>query len=76
MAAVVFIWFATTPNILMSAALVAVILGILLLQAIPVALILVFTVIGSRVNIGFLPVRDCPYFVSNVVQVFPRTAGV
>ena len=48
-------------------------LGIILLQAIPIALILVFTVIGSRVNIGFLPIRDCPYFVSAVHQVFRRT---
>ena len=48
-------------------------LGIILLQAIPIALILVFTVIGSRVNIGFLPIRDCPYFVSGIQQVFRRT---
>ncbi len=48
-------------------------LGIILLQAIPIALILVFTVIGSRVNIGFLPIRDCPYFVSGIQQVFQRT---
>lgn len=43
--------------------------GLLLLQAIPVALILVFTVIGSRVNVGFLPLRDCPYFVRDVEQL-------
>jgi len=43
--------------------------GLLLLQAIPVALILVFTVIGSRVNVGFLPIRDCPYFVRDVEKV-------
>jgi hypothetical protein len=47
------------------------ILGIILLQAIPVALILVFTVIGSRVNVGFLPIRDCPYFVRELHRVFP-----
>lgn len=47
------------------------ILGIILLQAIPIALILVFTVIGSRVNLGFLPIRDCPYFVGSVERVFP-----
>ena len=45
---------------------VALAMGLLLLQAIPVALILVFTVIGSRVNVGFLPLRDCPYFVRDV----------
>jgi len=43
--------------------------GLLLLQAIPVALILVFTVIGSRVNVGFLPIRDCPYFVRDVEKI-------
>jgi polyisoprenyl-phosphate glycosyltransferase len=65
------VWFSTPPNVLVLAAYVAVILGILLLQAIPVALILVFTVIGTRVNIGFLPIRDCPYFVSSVRKIFP-----
>jgi glycosyltransferase involved in cell wall biosynthesis len=49
----------------------AAILGIILLQAIPITLILVFTVIGSRSNIGFLPIRDCPYFVSKVERIFP-----
>jgi glycosyltransferase involved in cell wall biosynthesis len=44
-------------------------LGLILLQALPVALILVFTVIGSRVNLGFLPIRDCPYFVSGVERI-------
>ena len=48
---------------------VALALGLLLLQAIPVALILVFTVIGSRVNVGFLPIRDCPYFVRDVERL-------
>jgi hypothetical protein len=48
---------------------IALALGLLLLQAIPVALILVFTVIGSRVNIGFLPLRDCPYFVRDVEKL-------
>ena len=70
-AAGVAVWFTTIPNVAVLAAYVAAILGILLLQAIPVALILVFTVIGSRVNAGFLPLRDCPYFVSSVQRVFP-----
>lgn len=65
------VWFTTTPNIVVLAAYVAALLGILLLQAIPVALILVFTVIGSRVNAGFLPIRDCPYFVSGRQRLFP-----
>ena len=48
---------------------IALALGLLLLQAIPVALILVFTVIGSRANVGFLPIRDCPYFVRDVEKL-------
>jgi glycosyltransferase involved in cell wall biosynthesis len=65
-----------SPNVVSIAAYLAGLLGIILLQAIPIALILVFSVIGSRVNVGFLPVRDCPYFVNNVIQVFPpRAAG-
>jgi hypothetical protein len=54
------------------AAYLALILGILLLQAIPTALILVFTVIGSRANAGFLPIRDCPHFVDRVQNIFNR----
>ncbi len=46
-------------------------LGVVLLVGILTALVLVFTVIGSRVNIGFLPIRDCPYFVSRIDQIFP-----
>ncbi len=49
----------------------AVILGIILLQAIPITLILVFTVIGSRASFGFLPIRDCPYFVDNIQRIYP-----
>ncbi len=55
-------------------AYLAVILSIILLQAIPITLILVFTVIGSRVNLGFLPIRDCPYFVGGVETLFPAPA--
>lgn len=51
------------------AALIAGILSIFLIQAIPVALILVFTVAGSRATIGVVPLRDCPYFVSCVRRV-------
>lgn len=39
---------------------------IVLLQAILGGLVLVFTVIGSRVNLNFLPIRDCPYFVESI----------
>jgi polyisoprenyl-phosphate glycosyltransferase len=62
--------FATSPDIMGLTVYLAAILGIILLQAIPIALILVFVVIG-RTNTGFLPIRDCPYFVSNVQKVFP-----
>lgn len=68
---------AASPNLLSIAAYLAGLLGIILLQAIPIALILVFSVIGSRANIGFLPLRDCPYFVNSVQRIFPaRAAGV
>src|SRR5579872_4198154 len=46
-------------------------LGIVLMLAILIALVLVFTVIGSRVNMGFLPLRDCPYFVNGVRRIYP-----
>jgi hypothetical protein len=64
-----------SPNILVAAAYLAGLVGLVLLQAIPIALILVFSVIGSRVNIGFLPIRDCPYFVNSVERVFPVAAA-
>jgi glycosyltransferase involved in cell wall biosynthesis len=57
-------------NALSVAASIALLLGIILLQAIPIALILVFSVVGSRVNAGFLPLRDCPYFVNDVRRVY------
>jgi hypothetical protein len=52
---------------------------IVLLQAVLGALVLVFTVIGSRVNLNFLPVRDCPYFVRDVERMgaaIDRDAGL
>jgi polyisoprenyl-phosphate glycosyltransferase len=52
-------------------AYIAGLLGVILCLAVLIALILVFTVIGSRVNVGFLPVRDCPYFVNRLERVFP-----
>jgi glycosyltransferase involved in cell wall biosynthesis len=63
--------FTASPSIFSLLVYLAAILGIILLQAIPITLILVFTVIGSRSNIGFLPIRDCPYFVSKVERLFP-----
>jgi len=62
--------FVISPDILGLTVYLAAILGIILLQAIPIALILVFVVIG-RTNTGFLPIRDCPYFVSSVQRIFP-----
>jgi len=64
-----------SPNVVTVAAYLAGLLGIILLQAIPIALILVFSVIGSRVNVGFLPLRDCPYFVNDVRRVFPAASA-
>jgi glycosyltransferase involved in cell wall biosynthesis len=67
--------YTATPNMLSLAVYLAGLLGIILLQAIPIALILVFSVIGSRVNLGFLPIRDCPYFVRSVQRIFPSAGG-
>lgn len=64
-----------SPSAMRVAAYVAALLGIILLQAIPIALILVFSVIGSRVNLGFLPLRDCPYFVHSIERVVPATSA-
>ncbi len=64
--------FTSSPGILNLCVYLAAILGIILLQAIPITLILVFTVIGARNSVGFLPIRDCPYFVGSVRRVFPR----
>jgi len=66
--------FSVSPSTRGLAIYLAAILGIILLQAIPITLILVFTVIGSRSNISFMPVRDCPYFVSDLQRVFPKQA--
>jgi len=43
-----------------------VLLMIILLEAALISLVAVFNVIGSRVNVTFLPIRDCPYFVAGV----------
>ncbi len=69
-AAFVGVRVSASPNAVSLAAYLAALLGIILLQAIPIALILVFSVIGSRINAGFLPLRDCPYFVNGVERVF------
>ncbi|MCC6857261.1 MAG: glycosyltransferase [Bryobacterales bacterium] len=45
---------------------------VILLQAVMISLVAVFSVIGSRVNATFIPVRDCPYFVAGVERLFFR----
>lgn len=50
----------------------AVLLMIILLEAALISLVAVFNVIGSRVNVTFLPIRDCPYFVAGVESLFLR----
>jgi hypothetical protein len=50
----------------------AAVLLIVLLQAALISLVAVFTVIGSRVNVTFLPIRDCPYFVAGRESLFLR----
>ncbi|HEY4359916.1 MAG TPA: glycosyltransferase [Bryobacteraceae bacterium] len=49
-------------------------LGIILLLAVLIALILVFSVIGSNGNMGFLPLRDCHFFVDRLDPLFPPPA--
>ena len=46
-------------------------LGIILLLAVLIALILVFSVIGSNGNMGFLPLRDCHFFIDRLDPLFP-----
>ncbi|MFN7939233.1 MAG: glycosyltransferase [Bryobacteraceae bacterium] len=48
---------------------------IVLPQALLGALVLVFTVIGNRVNHNFLPIRDCPYFVRSVEPLALRISN-
>jgi len=55
-----------TNQVLYSAGLLAVIL----LQAVLISLVSVFNVIGSRAGLGFLPVRDCAWFVRDIERVF------
>jgi polyisoprenyl-phosphate glycosyltransferase len=49
--------------------------AILLLQAILISLVLVFIVVGSRVNARFVPLRDCPGFEDGVETVFDEPKG-
>lgn len=64
------IYMTERPDPMWLAAVAAGILSIFLIQTIPVALILVFTVIGSRATMGIIPLRDCPYFVNDARRVF------
>ena len=45
-----------------------VVVTLALIQSIPIALLIVFCVMGNRSN-GFLPIRDCPYFVDRIEQL-------
>jgi polyisoprenyl-phosphate glycosyltransferase len=45
-----------------------------LLQGITIAAVALFTIAGVRSGSNFLPVRDCPYFVSELENVFAETA--
>jgi hypothetical protein len=45
---------------------------VILLEAVLISLVAVFSVIGSRVNATFIPVRDCPYFAAGVDSLFLR----
>ena len=64
------IHFTARPDFAIMVAVLAGLLSVVLLQAIPVALILVFTVVGSRATIGVVPLRDCPYFVDRMERIF------
>jgi glycosyltransferase involved in cell wall biosynthesis len=44
-------------------------LVLVLLQAVSLSFVLVFLVLGNRAGASFLPIRDCPYFVRDVITV-------
>jgi glycosyltransferase involved in cell wall biosynthesis len=46
---------------------------IILLQLVLFAFSLTFTILNRRSARGFLPSRDCPYFIDGQVRVFPRS---
>ena len=52
----------------------AVILFVILTQAVLASFFLVFTIISGRANMTFLPRRDAPQFVDRQERVFPRDA--
>lgn len=45
--------------------------SVILLQAVMFAFVLAATMLGSRINAGFVPLRDCPFYVQGVERVFP-----
>jgi hypothetical protein len=50
------------------------VLLVVLLQTVLFAFSLTFTILNRRSAGGFLPVRDCPWFVDEKITVFPENA--
>ena len=48
------------------------ILLLLLFQVVVMSLLLIFTILNSRANLTFLPIRDYQYFVKSVTRTFPQ----
>ena len=46
-------------------------LGILFMQLLTVAISFTFFILSSRMNLGFLPVRDYSFFVAETVDIYP-----
>jgi hypothetical protein len=45
---------------------------ILVSQALVASIMLIFSIMMNRSNLGFLPVRDYPYFISRETTIFSR----
>jgi len=71
-AAVVAIRFATNLAIPGWATATSGLLLILVSQAVTTSLVMVFFIMTNRSSLGFLPLRDYSYFVSDCKRVFPR----
>lgn len=46
-------------------------LGILFMQFLAIAITFTFFILSSRMNLGFLPVRDYSFFVEEMVDIYP-----
>jgi glycosyltransferase involved in cell wall biosynthesis len=71
MAVVITIRFGTGLAIPGWATYAAGVLAIMFLQALMLSVLLVFNVIGTRTQLGFLPVRDAELFVLRCTRVWP-----